>query len=260
MSLSLFGHSVKAWRQLETTGSTNADALVWAADGAPNMALISTEHQSRGRGRGDHAWLTNPGSGLAFSLIIRPTNRETKYINRFTALAAIALVRVLKRKFGILAQVKWPNDVLIGGKKVAGILVEVTWEGEKPTAVVIGVGVNVTAASIPPGEVLNFPATCIEVETNDHVDRTLLLRLIIKEIAILRKHLATRRFIKIWNNFLAFMNTNVRLHHLSGLDEQVTILGVSDDGCLQVRDANDDIRMINAGELEITYNENVPIA
>jgi len=260
MSLSLFDHSVKAWRQLETTGSTNEDALVWVADGAPDLALISAEHQSRGRGRGDHAWLTNPGSGLAFSMIIRPTIKETKYINRFTALAAIALVRVLKRNYAILAQVKWPNDVLIDGSKVAGILVEVNWEGEKPTAVVIGMGVNVTAASIPPGEVLNFPATCIEVETDDHVDRALLLRSIIQEIARLRRCMASPRFIKTWNRFLAFKNTNVRLHHLSGLDEQVTILGVSDDGCLQVRDENDDFRMINAGELEITYNENVPIA
>lgn len=257
MSLSLFGHSVQAWHQLETTGSTNADALVWAADGAPDMALISAEHQSRGRGRGDHAWLTNPGSGLAFSLIIRPTNKEYKYINRFTALAAIALVRVLKRNYGILARVKWPNDVLIDGRKVAGILVEVNWEGEKPTAVVIGMGVNVTAASIPPGEVLNFPATSIEAEVNSKIDRTSLLQSLIKEITRLRRCMTSPRFIKTWNNSLAFKNTNVRLHHLSGLVEQVTILGVSNDGCLQVRDANDDFSMINAGELEISYNENV---
>ena len=259
MSLSLFGHSVKAWRQLETTGSTNADALAWAAEGAPDMALITADHQSKGRGRGDRTWLTNPGSGLAFSLILRPTSKEYQYINRFTALASIALVRVLKQKYGIFTQVKWPNDVLIHGKKVAGILVEVNWEGEKPTAVVIGMGVNVTSASVPPDEGLNFPATCIEAEANSKIDRTSLLRSLIKEIARLRRHLTAPRLIKAWNRCLAYKNTRVRLHHLSGSNEQVTILGISDDGCLQVRDENDKIRMINAGELEITYNENVPI-
>jgi len=237
MSYSLIGDTIKAWRNLETTGSTNADALAWAADGAPDMALISAEHQSAGKGRGDRKWVTNPGSGLAFSLIMRPTTKEYQHIKRFTALASIALVRVLKRNYGITAQVKWPNDVLIHGKKVAGILVEVNWEGEKPTVVVIGVGVNVTSASLPPGEVLNFPATCIEAEVNSQVDRTLL--------------------IKTWNRCLAYKNTKVRLHLFSGPNELVTILGVSDDGCLQARNANDEIRMINAGELEISYNENV---
>lgn len=257
MSHSLIGQDIKAWRHLEITGSTNADALAWAVAGAPDMALISAEYQSDGRGRGDRRWVTIPGSGLAFSLIVRPSRKEHQFIKRFTALAAIALVRVLKRNYGISAQVKWPNDVLIHGKKVAGILVEVNWEGEIPTAVVIGVGINVTSASLPADEVLNFPATCIEDEANSQVDRTLLLRSIIKEIARLRRHLTAPMLIKTWNRCLAYKNTKVRLHHLSGSNEQVTILGVSDDGCLQVRDSNDEIRMINAGELEISYNENV---
>jgi BirA family biotin operon repressor/biotin-[acetyl-CoA-carboxylase] ligase len=257
MSHSLIGQDIKAWRYLESTGSTNADALAWAVDGAPDMALISAEHQSEGRGRDDRKWVTNPGSGLAFSLIVRPTKKEYKYINRFTALAAIALGRVLKRYYGITAQVKWPNDVLIHGKKVAGILVEVNWEGEKPTAVVIGVGVNVTSASLPPEEGLNFPATCIEAEVDDQVDRTLLLRSLIKEIARLRRHMTSPGLIKTWNRFLAFKNTKVRLHHLSGSVEQVTIQGVSDDGSMQIKDSNDEIRLINAGELEISYNQNV---
>jgi BirA family biotin operon repressor/biotin-[acetyl-CoA-carboxylase] ligase len=257
MSYSLIGDTIKAWRNLETTGSTNADALAWAADGAPDMALISAEHQSAGKGRGDRKWVTNPGSGLAFSLIMRPTTKEYQHIKRFTALASIALVRVLKRNYGITAQVKWPNDVLIHGKKVAGILVEVNWEGEKPTVVVIGVGVNVTSASLPPGEVLNFPATCIEAEVNSQVDRTLLLGSIINEISRLRRHMTAPKLIKTWNRCLAYKNTKVRLHLFSGPNELVTILGVSDDGCLQARNANDEIRMINAGELEISYNENV---
>lgn len=259
MSHSLLGPVIKAWRHLESTGSTNTDALAWAQDGAPDMALISAEHQSQGRGRNDRKWVTNPGSGLAFSLILRPTSEESQHINRFTALAAISLVRVLRRNYGITALVKWPNDVLIAGKKVAGILVEVNWEAEKPTAVVIGMGVNVTSTSVPPGEGLNFPATCIEAEANSRIDRTALLRSLLNEVARLRRHLAFPRLIRTWNRYLAYKSTRVRLHHLSGSNEQVTILGVADDGCLQVRDANGESRMINAGELEITYNENVLI-
>ena len=154
---------LSAFRYYDTLGSTNDEALVWASQGAPDFSLIIADEQTSGRGRMDRKWFTPPQSALAMSLILRPTAIERTHPARTTGLLALSLAESL-RKLGLIPQIKWPNDVLLSGRKVAGILVETTWMGDELDAMVLGMGVNVLNASIPPADQLLFPATSIETE------------------------------------------------------------------------------------------------
>ncbi|MBI3739624.1 MAG: biotin--[acetyl-CoA-carboxylase] ligase, partial [Chloroflexi bacterium] len=134
-------------RYFESIGSTNDEALAWATEGARDLSLVVADEQTAGRGRSGRKWLTPPGSALAFSLILRPTEAERTRPARTTGLSALALSDSLRTR-GLAAQIKWPNDVLISGKKVAGILVESVWTGDALDASILGMGVNVLAASV----------------------------------------------------------------------------------------------------------------
>jgi BirA family biotin operon repressor/biotin-[acetyl-CoA-carboxylase] ligase len=130
--------------------------------------------QTSGRGRMGRTWFTPPDSALAFSLILRPGPGEQENIGRFAALGALALVNMLST-LGVTAQIKWPNDVLINRRKVAGILIETVWSGDEVDSLVLGMGVNVLPASLPPAPGLNFPVTCIQSETPAVLVREILL-------------------------------------------------------------------------------------
>src|SRR5512136_875543 len=134
-------------RYFEQTTSTNDMALAWAAEGAPDLALVYAEQQTAGRGRGGRRWFTPPGSALAFSLILRPTPAEQQFPARFSALGALAVCEVLERR-GLQPWVKWPNDVLLNRRKVCGILVESTWMGATLNYLVLGVGLNIKPAAV----------------------------------------------------------------------------------------------------------------
>jgi BirA family biotin operon repressor/biotin-[acetyl-CoA-carboxylase] ligase len=157
------GLSLGDLRFYPQAGSSNDLALVWASEGARDLSLVFADEQTGGRGRLGRRWFTPAGSALAFSLIFRPSEHEREHVGLFAGLGALALVDALKAR-GLLAEIKWPNDVLIGGKKTAGILVETVWTGAEVDSVVLGMGVNVFAASVPPAEALNFPATCVATE------------------------------------------------------------------------------------------------
>lgn len=123
------------------TDSTQAD-LVIAAPGAPDRTVLVADLQHRGRGRLDRRWDAPAGTSLMFSVLLRPRSVPTGQQGWIGALLGLAAVRGIQRITGLKAALKWPNDVLIGGRKVAGILAELTGDG-----VVVGIGVNVTMSA-----------------------------------------------------------------------------------------------------------------
>jgi BirA family biotin operon repressor/biotin-[acetyl-CoA-carboxylase] ligase len=127
----------------EQTGSTNADLVVAARAGAPEGLVLVAEHQRAGRGRGGRSWESPPRAGLTFSALLRPGVPPARW-GWLPLLAGVALVEAV----GVEAALKWPNDLLVAGRKCAGILVEAAG-----TAAVVGIGVNVsqTAAELPEG-------------------------------------------------------------------------------------------------------------
>jgi BirA family biotin operon repressor/biotin-[acetyl-CoA-carboxylase] ligase len=137
----------------ETTGSTNDDALAAARAGAPHGALFVTEAQAAGRGRRGNSWLAAMSQGLLFSVVLRP-NVKLDRAPALALLAGLALREVVQEALdttgvGARALVKWPNDVVVADRKVAGILVESQIRGGDLGSVVVGVGLNVGRLELP---------------------------------------------------------------------------------------------------------------
>jgi BirA family biotin operon repressor/biotin-[acetyl-CoA-carboxylase] ligase len=243
---------LSGWRYFDSTSSTNDDALEWAQAGAKDLSLVVADSQIRGRGRADRQWVTNPGSALAFSLILRPALNETNHVSRFTALAALALVNALQKQYQTPAEIKWPNDVLMADKKIAGVLVETFWEGSVLEAVVIGMGVNISSRSVPSEEKLQYPATCIEECLGIQVDRWQLLANIIHEILVLRAGMGNESFLQTWNDHLAFRNQLVQLESPDQNLRMVKIISVSPDGSLIIETSNGEPKNIQVGEIRLS--------
>src|SRR5918996_4725350 len=157
-------------RYFDSIGSTNNEALAWATSGAQDLSLVIADEQTAGRGRLDRKWFTPKGTALALSLILRPTAREKPYLSRIVGLAALAVTDCLRTR-GLISQIKWPNDVLWNGRKIAGILVESVWTGEEVDGLVIGIGMNVLKEAVPSAEFLQFPATSLEESLGPAVER-----------------------------------------------------------------------------------------
>ena len=127
-------------RFFDSIGSTNDEALAWISEDAQDLSIVVADEQTAGRGRSGQKWLTPPGSALAFSLILRPSTLERTVPGRITGLGALALAQCCADLGITTARIKWPNDLLLNGRKAAGILVESAWAGNVLDASVLGIG------------------------------------------------------------------------------------------------------------------------
>jgi BirA family biotin operon repressor/biotin-[acetyl-CoA-carboxylase] ligase len=226
-------------RYFQSIASTNSYCMDWAGDDVVDLSLAIADHQSAGRGRADRKWVTNPGSALAFSLILRPAAREAGCLPFFSPLGAVAIRAALDQLYGLPAEIKWPNDVLVARRKVAGILVENLWDGEVLKAIIIGIGVNITPDALPPPTELLFPATCVEAEAGQPVDRWRVLAGILKNLVAWRARLASVDFFEEWSSHLAFRGEQVCISsplkpdlvgRMIGIDPGGDLLIITDDG------------------------------
>jgi BirA family biotin operon repressor/biotin-[acetyl-CoA-carboxylase] ligase len=240
---------ISSIRFFQQIGSTNDEALQWASEGAPDLSLVIAEEQTKGRGRAGRKWSTPPGAALAFSLILRPAATDAVSPSLLTGLGALALVDALN-SHGLSPQIKWPNDVLLGGKKAAGILVESAWTGEKMDYAVVGVGVNVKPESVPPPEEVSFPAACVEAELGQPVDRAILLRDILFSMAAWRGKMGKPAFIRAWEQHLAFKEKTVHVWAENRSPLIGRILGLESDGGLRLR-TNDKTVAVQFGEVHL---------
>ncbi|MBN1451674.1 MAG: biotin--[acetyl-CoA-carboxylase] ligase [Anaerolineales bacterium] len=238
------------FRYFDTIGSTNDEALAWASQGAPDFSLVIADEQTSGRGRMDRKWFTPPHSALAMSLILRPTNTERAHPARTTGLLALALAESLLQ-LGLAPQIKWPNDVLLGGRKVAGILVESSWMGENLDALILGMGVNVFNAAVPPADQLLFPATSVEDELGRPIERSGLLREILVRVVDWRPKLGTDAFLKAWEEQLAFHGQQVQVEGRSGDPIIGELLGLEADGSLRLQNEHGKTVTVRFGEVHL---------
>lgn len=220
-------------RFFSTIGSTNDEALDWAVTNAPDMALVYAEEQTAGRGRGQRSWFTPAGAALAFSLVLRPSDGEQPQLLFFSALGALAVCEALDA-LGLAAQIKWPNDVLIGRRKVGGILAEAVWRGNCLQGIVLGIGVNVAPRAVPPPELLNFPATSVEDELQHPVHRLYLLREILSALIHWRTQMTGPLFIPAWEKRLAFRGEEVEIILENETSRFGKIHGLNEDGSLRL--------------------------
>jgi BirA family biotin operon repressor/biotin-[acetyl-CoA-carboxylase] ligase len=170
------------WSELEvldSTPSTNAVLVERAATDATSGVVLLAEHQTSGRGRLDRTWVAPPRSGLTLSVLVRPYDVPVQRWPWIALLAGLAVAAVLSSVAGVKASLKWPNDVIIGERKVAGILVERVEAGPYPPAAVIGIGLNVSMSA---AEIPVETATSLLLEHARTTDRSVLARAILRTL------------------------------------------------------------------------------
>ena len=161
------------------TGSTNSDALAAARDGAPHGSVFFADEQTAGRGRGDHTWQSNAGDGLYVSVLMRPTLSAVQ-LPLIPLAAGLAAAEAIRTVAGVAIDLRWPNDLLVGPRKVGGILVESKTKAAGLAFAVVGVGINVHQRAFDPA--LSTPATSLELATGRHVSRQGLLVVLLKSL------------------------------------------------------------------------------
>jgi BirA family biotin operon repressor/biotin-[acetyl-CoA-carboxylase] ligase len=168
-------------RVFKETSSTNDVVEKLARDGVAEGAVVFAESQTKGRGRLGRQWLSPARKGLWFSVLLRP-NLRPQAATKLTVAAATSLTRAIRRQTGLVPEIKWPNDVLIKGRKVAGVLTELNAEVDHIKYVILGVGVNVNLnASEFPADLRKL-ATSLKIEAGRAVSRVPLAAAILREL------------------------------------------------------------------------------
>lgn len=217
----------------EAVGSTNDEVRILAEAGAAEGLILLAERQTAGRGRRGAAWFSHAGESLAFSILIRPS--EPKALWPRLALAAGLAVSEAIETFGLQVAIKWPNDVWIGSRKTAGILVEAG-----PDFVVVGIGLNVNTTGFPP-EVSEI-ATSLRLEAARDFSRSEVLGEILRKFAVRRR--------QIGDDFESLMSA-VRLRcALTGKRVSLTVSGVSRVGTVEGLAATGELLFRSDGRLE----------
>lgn len=237
-------------RFFDSTGSTNDEALAWAKNGARDLSLVVADEQTLGRGRLDRPWFTPPKTALAFSLIMSPSQTEKPLLSRIVGLAALALTDVLQT-LNLEPQIKWPNDVLLNGRKLAGILIEATWSEDEVSSLVIGMGVNIAKAAVPSTDILGFPATSLENMLGYVPDRKVILHAILANIIALRPHLGTDSFMSSWEKMLAYNGRQVRVEMGGEKSVSGRIIGLESDGSLRLKDDDGKFISVRFGDVRL---------
>jgi BirA family biotin operon repressor/biotin-[acetyl-CoA-carboxylase] ligase len=258
--------NLPAIRFFPRIGSTNDEAWHWIDSGAPHCGLVLADEQTAGRGRFQRRWITTAGSGLAFSLILQSPPLEPQLVHRLTGLAALAICNALRTKYALPALIKWPNDILLNQRKVAGVLVEARWAGERLIAAVIGIGINIAPESVNPvnfpAEGLNFPATCVEGELGHPLDRLDLLNASLQQFFSWLPRLSAQDFICQWEASLAYINQWVELSVENNTQSpnrdtapaciQVgKVIGLTPDGSLKLLTRSGETMIVQVGEIHL---------
>ncbi len=250
LQAALAGLPLSAVYYFDTIGSTNDYVQSLAEQGAEEGALVVADEQTKGRGRLERHWVTAAGAGLAFSLLLRPTQIEIRQLGLFAPLWGVAVCRALREHYQLNAEIKWPNDVLVNRRKVCGILVEAHWMGTQLQDVVAGIGVNVAPSSVPPASSLLFPATCVESELGRTVEREDLLAEILKAFFSERPRLGNDDFFATWGRWLAFKGERVRVEGAKG-SQAGKVQGVSRTGSLRLQAADGDEVEVAGGDVSL---------
>lgn len=234
------------------TDSTNLRARQLAAEGAPEGTLVVAETQLQGRGRRGRGWHSPAGEGIYASLILRP-RIQPQEATQLVLLAAVAVAEALLASAELPFTIKWPNDILVGGKKIAGILLEMSLETERVDHVVIGLGLNVNppAGGLPPE--LAGIATSLGAAAGRTFSRAELLRRCLEKLeGLYDRFLAGERepIRRRWHELAGIVGERVRI---AGIDRIYAgrVVEIDADGFLILESAAGARERILAGDLSL---------
>ncbi|MEO8480946.1 MAG: biotin--[acetyl-CoA-carboxylase] ligase [Acidobacteriota bacterium] len=240
-----------ALRYCAEIGSTNDAAMGLALAGAPEGTSVLADRQTTGRGRRGHSWFSPPESGIYLSVIVRP-RLPADVLPVLTLAAGVAVAEAIREVTGLVVELKWPNDVVIGRpwRKLAGVLCEGASAGATIEAVVVGIGLNVLATSYPPA--LASVASSLETELGRPVDRAPMVVALLGRLRAIMGHLRRDGRESIgaaWRDFgrTGFAAARVRWRDASG-DRHGRPLDIDIDGALLV-DVRGRVERVIAGDV-----------
>lgn len=234
----------------EQTTSTNDIVEKLARDGVKEGAVVFAESQTKGRGRLGRKWMSPARKGLWFSVLLRPDLRPQES-TRLTVISATALCRAIQAAAGLSAEIKWPNDVLIDGKKVAGILTEMSAEPDRVRHVILGIGVDVNQDANEFAGELRPVATSLKIESGEEISRAELATSILRELDKDYERVCAGKFPEVadeWEAACVTIGKNVTVHmghrKFTGRAESL-----DDDGALLIRTEHGHLERIIGGDV-----------
>ena len=242
--------------RFDSLPSTNTEAARQAALGAPEGLCVLAREQTAGRGRRERGWVSPKDAGLYLSVVLRPSF-ESRSWPLITLAAALAVRDALGAACGLEADIKWPNDLLAGGRKLCGILAE-TAEGARGRAVVLGVGVNLRRGSFPAE--ISDAATSVEEQTGRAPDAERLLEALTRSLARFYETLhqpdGPARILREWESHSSYARgRRVRVALAAETFEGIT-RGLAPDGALLVETDEGATRTVTAGDVTSVRGQN----
>jgi BirA family biotin operon repressor/biotin-[acetyl-CoA-carboxylase] ligase len=235
--------------RFDSLPSTNTEAARQAALGAPEGLCVVAREQTAGRGRQQRAWVSPKDAGLYFSIVLRP-RFDSRAWPLITLAAALAAREALADACALETDIKWPNDILAGGRKLCGILAE-TFETPRGRAVVVGVGVNLTNRAFPPG--IREAATSVEEQTARPPDVERLLASLTGALArryeTLQRPGGSSEIIREWESRSSFARGRRVRVALADESFEGATRGLEPDGALRVETDDGATRIVRAGDV-----------
>lgn len=237
-------------RVFKETSSTSDVVEKLARDGAKEGVVVFAESQTKGRGRLGRKWSSPARKGLWFSLLLRP-NLSPQETTQLTVASATALARAIRMVTGVVPQIKWPNDILIRGRKMAGILTEMSAELDRVKHVILGIGVNVNIATSEFPVDLKKIATSLKIESGESIDRPELAATIMRELDRDYARICAGQFSALadeWESQCETLGSNVIIH-LGDRTIRGRAESLDDDGTLLVRTQHGRLERIIGGDV-----------
>lgn len=238
---------------LHETASTNADAFRLAEEGTLEGTVVIADTQLQGKGRLGRAWSSPPGVNLYCSVVLRPSVKPYE-APQLTFLSAVAVARAIEKSTSLKPEIKWPNDVLIGNKKIAGLLNEMSAETDVTNFVILGIGVNLNMAAGQFPSDLRNPATSLLLETGRPVSRVLFTSIMLGELDRLYAAFLSHGFGQVREEWQQRCNAQGR--QVSVSDGGAELLrgmfdGIDGDGALLVRRPDGRVERILSGDVRV---------
>jgi BirA family biotin operon repressor/biotin-[acetyl-CoA-carboxylase] ligase len=248
----------RSWFKLEVHDhleSTNSYLMKKAGTGEAHATCVEAKLQTKGRGRRGRSWQAGLGASLTFSLLWR-FQCGASALSGLSLAVGVGLIRALHEAGITQAKLKWPNDILIGGDKLAGILIELQGDMEGPSAAVIGVGINLKLpASIK--QQIDQPAIDLDSASTKEIDANALLGSLLKHLAQVLSDFEQHGFAHVrdeWLKHHAYHQKTVRMLHPDGRETTGTAIDVAEDGILLVKTSAGEQRF-SSGEISLRANE-----
>jgi len=235
----------------ESTDSTNLDIKRLAEQRSADGTVVCADMQTAGKGRRGRNWQSEKGENLLFSVLLRP-DMEPDKAPQITLLMALAVTKVLRQEYDFDAKIKWPNDVVVNGKKVCGILTEMFLNGSDIDSVIVGTGINVNQTVIP--EELSGSATSLLLEKGQSFIREEILNNVLSTFEQYYENFlqedSLENIVPQYNEWLVSLNTEVRVLDPKGEYSGIA-RGINDGGELLVELSDGTIEIVYAGEVSV---------